>query len=89
MPPKLEPKPRDESPAPDLVPVDTPRPSNVRIMLLCDHVFLPKDPTGSEWRTSADTIRYEGKTEGRRAKLDVHPDLATFLQDRGQAEILD
>jgi len=60
-----------------------------RVMLLCDHVFLPEDPTQAGWETSSETRRYDGETDGRRTKLDVHPDLAAFLQDRKQAEILD
>lgn len=90
MPPKLELKPKDESPvapAPEVIAPDAA--STVRVMLLCDHVFLPKDPNGADWRTSSDTIRYDGETDGRRTKLNVNPDLAAFLQDRKQAEILD
>lgn len=82
--PDFEPESEPEAPI-----LDTPAPSSVRVMLLCDHVFLPKDPTSSEWRTSSDTVRYDGETDKRRTKLDVHPDLAAFLQDRKQAEILD
>lgn len=67
-----------------------PEDSTVTVMLMCDHVFLPKDPTQDGWEQSSDTIRYSGTTEaGRRTKLEVHPTLAAFLQERRQAEILD
>lgn len=62
----------------------------VKVMLLCDHVYLPEDPTAEDWETARVTMRYDGKTEdGRRSRVDVHPSLAAFLQGRSQAEILD
>lgn len=84
-----------QDPAPEAapaVPEPAPAPSSptVRVMLLCKSVFLPGDLARSDWPTSADTRKYQGETEnGRRAKLDVHPALAEFLQKRKQAEILD
>lgn len=60
----------------------------VRVLLLCNHVFLPEDPTAPDWR-EADTKQFEGEVGGRRARVACHPELAAFLQDRKQAEILD
>lgn len=60
----------------------------VKIMLLCDHVYLPEDPTAPGWETSVDTKRYEGKDGKSRTRLDAHPALAAFLVEREQAEIL-
>lgn len=60
----------------------------VRVMVMVDHVYLPENLTLPNWE-SANTVRYDGMTNGRRTKLDVHPSLAAFLQDRKQAEILD
>lgn len=63
--------------------------ASIKVMLLCDHVYLPEDPTVGDWENARVTARYDGKMEdGRRARVDVHPSLATFLQQRGQAEIL-
>lgn len=61
----------------------------VRVMLLCDHVFLPEDPSRADWAGSTETRRYDGWTAGRRTRLDLHRDLAALLQERRQAEILD
>lgn len=71
-------------------PVADPPPEvkSVRVLLLCDHVFLPEDPTAHDWREGA-TRQYDGKTEGRRTRVTCHPELAAFLQERGQAEALD
>ncbi len=63
--------------------------THTRVLLMCDHVYLPRTPTDHDWSTCSDTIRYEGETDGKRTRLDVHPDLALFLQNRKQAEILD
>jgi hypothetical protein len=61
----------------------------VKIMLLVDHVYLPEDTTADDWESARVTMRYDGRTEdGRRVRVDVHPSLAAFLQERGQAEIL-
>lgn len=76
-------------PPPDApLPVSTPA-EPVRVILLCNHIFLPEDPTAPGWETCGTTKRYEGETDGRRTKLDMHPTLAEFLQKRRQAEILD
>lgn len=61
---------------------------SVRVLLLGDHVFLPVDPTSPTWRED-ETRQYDGKAEGRRARVSCHPELAAFLQERGQAETLD
>lgn len=78
--------------APDARPKDAaperPAEPTVRVVLFCDHVYLPEDLTLPNWE-NAPTRRYDGTTDGRRTKLDVHPSLAAFLQDRKQAETLD
>lgn len=61
----------------------------VTVLLLCDNVYLPQDPTAEGWEACQDTKRYEGKVDGRRIRVDCHPSLAKFLQERGQAEMLD
>jgi hypothetical protein len=81
-----KPKPVPPAAAPEPPPAPLP---GVRVMLLGDHVYLPIDPTQPGWETSDTTKRYDGETDGRRTKLDVHPTLAAFLQERKQAEILD
>lgn len=63
-------------------------PPPVRVLLLGDHVFLPVDPTSPTWRED-ETRQYDGKADGRRARVSCHPGLAAFLQERGQAETLD
>lgn len=71
-------------------PAEAPKADSVRVMLLCDHVYLPDDPLRPDWASAESTRRYEGETEdGRRTKIDAHPSLADFLQKRKQAEILD
>lgn len=61
----------------------------VTVMLLSDHVYLPEDPTTDDWANARVTVRYDGKVDGRRTRVAVHPSLAAFLQERGQAETLD
>lgn len=79
----------DEAKAtPDASPPPEPAAKSVRVLLLGDHVFLPVDPTSPTWRED-ETRQYDGKTEGRRARVSCHPELAAFLQERGQAETLD
>lgn len=63
--------------------------STTKVILLGDHIYLPADPTKPDWDTSENTLRYEGKTEGRRTRLEVHAGLAKFLMERGQAESVD
>lgn len=63
--------------------------STVKVILLVDHVYLPSDPTQGGWAESTDTMRYEGRTEGRATRLEVHPGLARFLTERKQAEPVD
>ena len=62
-------------------------PAGVTVMLLVPHLYLPEDPMVEAWQSAA-TTRYEGKIDGRRARVACHPTLATFLQERGQAEII-
>lgn len=61
----------------------------ITVLLLGDHVYLPQDPTAEGWEAAQDTKRYDGKVDGRRARVACHPALAKFLQERGQAEMLD
>lgn len=70
------------------VPAEAPKPDGVRVMILCDHVYLPVDLLSPAW-AQADTQRYDGEVNDRRHKITVHPSLADFLQKRKQAEILD
>lgn len=63
--------------------------STVKVILMCDHVYLPANPAADGWAESTDTMRYEGRTEGRATRLDVHPGLAKFLTERKQAEPVD
>lgn len=85
--PKPEP---DQAPVPPAPPPPAEPPAEgVKVMLLCEHVYLPADPTQADWADSTDTKKYDGETsEGRRTKLTVHATLANFLQQRKQAEIL-
>lgn len=62
---------------------------SITVILLGDHVYLPQDPKDEGWETAIDTVRVEGKSDGRRTRVACHPGLAKFLQERGQAEILD
>lgn len=64
-----------------------------KVMLVTDHVFLPIDLNNPDWASTSDTRRYDGKVidekgELKRARLDMHPDLADFLVSRDQAELL-
>lgn len=60
----------------------------VTVLLVCNHVYLPRDPTAEGWDSSIDTIRYDGMVGGKRTRVDCHPDLAATLQRSGQGEIL-
>lgn len=87
---KIEEARENPTPPPPDAPLPVSLPAEpVRVILLCDHVFLPEDPTAPGWETCSTTARYDGVTDSRRTKLDMHPTLAAFLQKRGQAEILD
>lgn len=64
-------------------------PASVTVMLTCNHVYLPEDPTREDWEGSTTTVRYDGRNaEGRRNRIGCHPSLAEFLQSRDQAEII-
>ena len=65
----------------------SPSPAGATVMLLCNHVFLPEDPTREDWE-KAPTIKYDGRIGDRRARVVCHPTLAAFLQKREQGEIL-
>jgi hypothetical protein len=83
--------PEQTAPAVDSSPASAPTPEAekpVKVMLLCDHIYLPEDPTTADWAASTETKRYEGKDGKARARIEVHPTLAAFLQEREQAEIL-
>ena len=63
--------------------------ASVTVMLTCNHVYLPEDPTREDWEGSTTTVRYDGRNaEGRRNRIGCHPSLAEFLQSRDQAEII-
>lgn len=68
---------------------DEPADGSVTVMLLVDHVYLPENPKADGWETASITVRFDGEKDGRRVRLDCHPGLAAFLQERKQAEILD
>jgi hypothetical protein len=74
--------------APEPPPPSPPPVEAVTVIVLADHVYLPRDATISNWAISQDTVRVDGKVDGRRTRVDCHPTLAKFLQERGQAEIL-
>jgi hypothetical protein len=59
------------------------------VTLVVDHVHLPLDLTTSDWRTAQETKRYDAKVDDKRAKYEVHPELADFLVSRDQAISLD
>ena len=62
------------------------KPSDVNIVVTVDHVYLPLDEhgnVGADWTDAEVTTRVY-----KRARLKVPTDLARFLSDRDQAEIL-
>ena len=73
--------------APVVEPEPVAAPAGVTVMLLVPHLYLPEDPMVEAWQCAA-TTRYEGKIDGRRARVECHPTLANFLQERGQGEII-
>lgn len=76
--------------APSPAPPAPPPKTTTKIMLLGPHIFLPIDPTAADWASPhTETKKYDGETDGRRTRLEVHPSLAQFLQERKQAETLD
>lgn len=68
-----------------------PEPDLSRIVLVCDNIYLPEDLATDDWAgMQVKTRRYEGRDEnGKRTRLEVNPQLAKFLSDRGQAELVD
>ena len=68
---------------------DTPKPDSnmATVVITADHVYLPLDENGDgtfDWAVSnVSTTRVP-----RRARLKVPVDLACFLSDRDQAEII-
>lgn len=62
------------------------KPSTVGIVITAPHLYLPLDEQGNGcagWRDAQDTVRVE-----KRTRLEAPADLAQFLSDRDQAEIL-
>ena len=60
--------------------------SDVGIVVTANHVYLPVDDDGNgraDWQAAEQTARIE-----KRTRLKVPADLAKFLSDRDQAEIL-
>jgi hypothetical protein len=60
--------------------------SDVAIVVTVNHVYLPLDENGNgrrDWQAAGETTRID-----KRARLKVPSDLAKFLSDRDQAEIL-
>jgi hypothetical protein len=58
----------------------------VNIVITAPHVYLPLDEDGHgrvDWQDVTDTTKVD-----KRARLQVPADLAKFLSDRDQAEIL-
>jgi len=62
------------------------KPDAVGIVVTAPHLYLPLDERGdgrADWQAAQETVRVE-----KRARLEVPVDLARFLSDRDQAEIL-
>ena len=62
------------------------KPNDVTIVVTVNHVYLPLDEHGNgcaDWADAQVTRRID-----KRARLKVPADLAIFLSDRDQAEIL-
>ena len=62
------------------------KPADVSIVVTVNHVYLPLDEDGNgcaDWTDAQVTTRVD-----KRARLKVPADLARFLSDRDQAEIL-
>lgn len=62
------------------------KPSDVNIVVTVNHVYLPLDEHGNgraDWADAQVTTRID-----KRARLKVPADLAKFLSDRDQVEIL-
>lgn len=62
------------------------RPTDVTIVVTVNHIYLPLDEHGNgcaDWADAQATSRVD-----KRTRLKVPADLARFLSDRDQAEIL-
>lgn len=60
--------------------------ADVNIVVTVNHVYLPLDEHGNgraDWADAGETTKVD-----KRARLQVPADLAKFLSDRDQAEIL-
>lgn len=62
-----------------------PRVPTKTISLTVDHVFMPVDLLRSDWETSEENAKFNGKVDGKRAKYEVHADMADLLISRDQA----
>ena len=86
---------KTDKPTPEPLPTPTPPAATkptpggaVKVVLTCDHTYLPEDLLSDDWATLP-TILYPGKGEdGKRTRLEVHPDLAAALDKSNQAETL-
>jgi hypothetical protein len=68
-------------------PTTKPDPTMATIVITADHVYLPLDENGDgtfDWAVS----NVSTTKVARRARLKVPVDLACFLSDRDQAEIM-
>ena len=66
---------------------DSPKPEMAAIVITADHVYLPLDENGDgtfDWAVSNNVTT----KVTRRSRLKVPADLACFLSDRDQAEIM-
>lgn len=62
------------------------KPNDVNIVVTASHVYLPLDQNGhgrTDWVDAQETTKIE-----KRTRLKVPADLARFLSDRDQVEIL-
>ena len=74
------------TPDPTLDQTPAPVPGLVPVVITVDHVYLPLDSQGrgrADWLATETTVRV-----ARRTRLDVPADLAAFLSERDQAEIV-
>jgi hypothetical protein len=55
------------------------------VSLMIDHVYMPEDLLRPDWSTAEETAKYKAKVDGKRAKYEVHAELADFLIGRDQA----
>lgn len=78
-----------ETAQPSRGPGRPPKKRTKTVTLVVEHVHLPIDLATPDWNGCEQTKRYPAKVNGKRAKYEVHPDLADFLVSRDQAISLD